>query len=157
MNSIANFAEADLLPKFQVLTGMHPDCPIPEYLRADANLFFTNFFSFRGAWPLLAGTASASAGSASASATLPLVAPTAGGGQLVAPTDGAGQLVAPTAAATSGSQLAPTPAACMKVGRGIDTNHQLISQLLIQLGSYPVALLPFESTDPSRHSASQAH
>jgi hypothetical protein len=42
-----SFAEADLLPKFTSLTGMQPDSPIPNYMRLDAKLFFTNFTVFR--------------------------------------------------------------------------------------------------------------
>jgi hypothetical protein len=127
MNTMSSVAENELLPKFQALTGMHPDCPIPGYMRLDANLFFANFFSFRGAWPhlagpaaALAGSASASAGSAPASATSSLVAPTAGTGQQFT------NSTAAEATSTMGSQLAPKPAACMKVDRGIDTKHQLI-------------------------------
>ena len=42
-----SFAEADLLPKFTALTNIQPDCPIPNYMRLDAKLFFTNFTLFR--------------------------------------------------------------------------------------------------------------
>jgi hypothetical protein len=110
LNTIASFAEDQLLSQFQVLTGMHPDCPIPAYMRLDANLFFTNFVSFRGAWPLLAG-------SASAAEVAPSVAPTAS--PTVAQTASAGQQGTNSSAAEAtsnmGSKLAPAPAACMKV------------------------------------------
>ncbi len=96
-----NYADADLLLKFTTLTGMHPDCPIPAYMRADANLFFTNFISFRGAWPHMAGLAQDLDSSAS-------VAPTAAAGQsttsALEPTGNAGC-----------SQLASPPLEVMKV------------------------------------------
>ena len=68
-----------------------------------------------------AGSAADSAGEAAASATAPLVAPTAGTGPQVT------NSTAAEATSTMGSQRAPTPAACMKVDRGIDTKNQLIS------------------------------
>jgi hypothetical protein len=102
---MSSFAESELLPKFTALTGMHPDCPIPAYMRADANLFFTNFVSFRGAWPLLSGLALTPN-------SLPSVAPTAVPGQL-ASTSSAVQ-----PASHTGSQLVSPPLEFMKVIAG---------------------------------------
>ena len=45
--SMPSFAEADLLPKFTALTNIQPDSPIPNYMRLDAKLFFTNFTLLR--------------------------------------------------------------------------------------------------------------
>jgi hypothetical protein len=103
------FAEADLLPKFTALTGMHPDCPIPGYLRMDADLFFTNFFAFRGDWSSLVGSASSvaptvAAGSASSVAQTPTV----------------------ELASNPSSQLVSPPQEFMKVFMGIETESQQI-------------------------------
>jgi hypothetical protein len=106
LNSMPSFAEAELLPKFTALTGMHPDCPIPAYMRLDANLFFTNFFSFRGAWPLMAGLARLPGSS-------PSVAPTTAGGQL------ATMSTALESAGNASSQLVSPLVDFMKVFQGI--------------------------------------
>jgi hypothetical protein len=89
LNSMPGIADAELLPKFSALTGMSPDCPIPAYLRTDANLFFTNMAVFRGAVVPAAATAPVLA-------SLPVVAPTAS------------PLVAPTASPSAPAMITPS-------------------------------------------------
>jgi hypothetical protein len=82
--SMPNFAEAELLPKFTALTGMQPDCPIPQYLRSDAKLFFTNFAVFRRpaeqapigqVAPVVVATSPVDVATSAAPATVDLAAP----------------------------------------------------------------------------------
>jgi hypothetical protein len=103
--SMASFAENDLLSHFTTLTGMHPDCPIPAYIRLDANLFFTNFIAFRGVWPLAAGPAPAS----EKSSTLASEKSSSLAGQPPSTT------TAPEPASSTGSQLVSPPLQFMKV------------------------------------------
>lgn len=119
-----SIAEAELLPKFTALTGMHPDCPIPAYLRLDANLFFTNFLPFRGTWPLTAGLARLPDGLTSG-------APPAAAGQLATTS------TAVESASNAGSQLVSPVLEFLKVLLGIQTKSQHIEQLLILEGLPP--------------------